>query len=64
MSNGSSEFDFEVEELVTGKSAATSPKKRPYQKPLLVEIDLPGNSQGKILNSAEFAIEVGTVGPS
>ncbi len=47
MSNGSNELDFEVEDLVTGKSAATSPKKRPYQKPLLVEINLSGNSQGK-----------------
>ena len=61
-------LEFEVDDLITGLSThtsgsdaslATNSKKQPYQKPLVVEIDLSGNSQGKVLLSAEGDGSVG-----
>ena len=47
MSDKLNNLEFEVEDLVTGLSIfASSSKKQPYQKPLVIEIDLSGNSRG------------------
>ena len=68
MSDKLNNLEFEVEDLVTGLSIfASSSKKQPYQKPLVIEIDLSGNSRGKLpyaVESTDFGTTNIYFGPS